>query len=95
MWLVKTAGVEPAALDPDDASLGLGPELALAILQGLQRDAKELGDNTLTRAVAVYLAQYGLVLGQQVGSLPDNLPPSNGGPRLSPTKSERVPPENR
>ncbi|MFZ3295728.1 MAG: hypothetical protein WA488_19865 [Mycobacterium sp.] len=83
VWLVKTAGIDPAALDADEASLGLGPELTLAILQGLQRDAKKLGDNTLTQAVAVYLSQYGLVLGQRIGSLPDVLPPSNGHPELS------------
>ena len=44
-----------AARDADDASLGLGPELALELLEGLHRDAKELGDDTLARAVAVYL----------------------------------------
>jgi hypothetical protein len=80
VWLVKTAGMDPAALDADDASLGLGPELALAILQGLQRDAKKLDDNTLAQAVAVYLTQYGLVLGQPIGSLPDVPPLSNGHP---------------
>lgn len=78
VWLVQTAGRDPAAHDADDASLGLGPELALELLAGLHRDAKELGDETLTRALTVYLAQYGLVLGQQRGPLPEALPASNG-----------------
>jgi hypothetical protein len=71
VWLVETAGVEPAARDAGEASLGLGPELALELLHGLHRDAKKLGDETLARAVTVYLAQYGLVLGQQSGPLPE------------------------
>jgi hypothetical protein len=78
VWLVENAGMEPAARDADDASLGLGPELALELLEGLHRDAKELGDDTLTRAVTVYLAQYGLVLGGQGGPLPESVPESDG-----------------
>jgi hypothetical protein len=81
VWLVKSAGAEPAELDADEASLGLGPELTLAILEGLHRDSKELADDTLAEAVAVYLSQYGLVLGQRVGSLPDVLPEVNGRPK--------------
>jgi hypothetical protein len=84
VWLVTTAGTEPAARDADDAGLGLGPELALELLEGLHRDAKELGDDTLVGAVAVYLAQYGLVLGQQGGPVPESLPESNGRPEQSP-----------
>jgi hypothetical protein len=68
VWLVETASMEPAA---GEASLGLGPELALELLQGLHRDANELGDKTLGRAVTAYLAQYGLVLGRQGGLLPE------------------------
>jgi hypothetical protein len=83
VWLVTTAGTEPAARDPEDANLGLGPELALELLEGLHRDAKELGDDTLVGAVAVYLAQYGLVLGQQGGPVPESLPESNGRPEQS------------
>jgi hypothetical protein len=78
VWLVETAAAEPLARDADDASLGLGPELALELLEGLHRDAKELGDETLARAITVYLAQYGLVLGQQGGPLPESLPAVNG-----------------
>jgi hypothetical protein len=97
VWLVETAGMEPAARDADDASLGLGPELALELLEGLHRDAKELGDDTLTRAVTVYLAQYGLVLGAQGGPLPQTLPESNGHqaqaaddkPRSTPTPAAK------
>jgi len=70
VWLVETAGVEPAAQDTEEASLGLGPELALEILEGLVRDADKLGDETLAKAATVYLAQYGLVLGQRSGPLP-------------------------
>jgi hypothetical protein len=83
VWLVETAGTEPAARDADEASLGLGPELALELLEGLHRDAKELGDETLARAVTFYLAQYGLVLGQQGGPLPESLPVVNGHPDRS------------
>ena len=76
--LVKTAGIEPLAQDVDQASLGLGPELALELLQGLLRDAKELGDDSLAQAVTVYLAQYGLVLGQRGGPLPAALAKRDG-----------------
>jgi len=92
VWLVQTAEAEYAALDPENASLGLGPELALELLEGLHRDARELGDDTLARAVAVYLAQYGLVLGQQGGPLPQSLPESNGRPEQSPDKKPSAPP---
>ena len=47
MWLVETAGTAAAARDTYEASLGLGPELALELLEGLHRDAKELGDEML------------------------------------------------
>jgi hypothetical protein len=70
VWLVETAGKEPAAQDVGEAGLGLGPELALELLRGLHRDANELGDETLARAVTVYLAEYALVLGRQGGLLP-------------------------
>jgi hypothetical protein len=70
VWLVETAGKEPAAGDAGEANLGLGPELALELLRGLHRDANELGDETLARAVTVYLADYGLILGRQGGLLP-------------------------
>jgi hypothetical protein len=87
VWLVKTAGMDPAALDADESILGLGPELALALLKGLHRDAKELGDDTLLEAVTVYLTQYGLVLAQQGGPLPDTSLRSNGHPE-KPTDAE-------
>ena len=41
-WLVETAGVEPSA--SEGATLGLGPELAMATLRGLLRDAERLED---------------------------------------------------
>jgi hypothetical protein len=83
VWLIKTAGIEPAARDTDDANLGLGPEVALELLQGLHRDAKELGDDTLTRALTVYIAQYGLALGQQGGP-----PPPANKPNTTPTAAQ-------
>ena len=67
VWLVETAGIEPAA--SEGATLGLGPELALELLRGLRRDAEQLGDETLVKAVTVYLNQFGLVLAQQGGPL--------------------------
>lgn len=66
-WLVKTAGVEPSASEA--ATLGLGPELAMATLRGLLRDAERLGDETLADAVTVYQSQFALVLAQQGGPL--------------------------
>jgi hypothetical protein len=80
VWLVQTGGVDPAALEADEAILGLGPELALTLLEGLHRDAKDLGDDTLAAATRIYLTQYALVLGQQGGPLPDRVPGSNGHP---------------
>jgi hypothetical protein len=71
VWLVETAGLEPAA--SENATLGLGPELALELLRGLLRDAEQLGDDTLAGAVSVYLGQFTLVLAQQ-GSLLSGLP---------------------
>ncbi len=71
VWVVETAGIEPAA--SHGATLGLGPELALELLRGLLRDADQLGDDTLARAVSVYLGQFSLVLAQQ-GSLLDEPP---------------------
>jgi hypothetical protein len=63
-WVVNTAGVEPAA--SEGATLGLGPELAIATLRGLLRDAERLGDETLADAVTVHLNQFALVLAQQL-----------------------------
>jgi hypothetical protein len=67
VWVVETAGIEPAA--SEGATLGLGPELALELLRGLLRDAEQLGDDTLAKAVSVYLGQFSLVLAQQGSSL--------------------------
>jgi hypothetical protein len=66
-WLVQTAGIEPAA--GEGATLGLGPELAMATLRGLLSDAERLGDETLADAVTVYQSQFALVLAQQGGPL--------------------------
>lgn len=66
-WLVETAGPEPAA--SENATLGLGPELAMTTLRGLLRDAERLGDETLADAVTVYQSQFALVLAQQGGPL--------------------------
>jgi hypothetical protein len=67
VWVVENAGIEPAA--SEGASLGLGPELALELVRGLLRDAEQLDDLTLAKAVAVYHDQFGLVLAQQGGPL--------------------------
>jgi hypothetical protein len=75
VWLVNTAAMEPTGLGLDHterAVLGLSPELTLAILKGLHRDAKDLGDDTLTDAVMVYLTQFGSVLAQQGGPVADS-----------------------
>jgi hypothetical protein len=79
-WLVKTAGVEPAA--SEGATLGLGPELAMTTLRGLLRDAERLGDETLADAVTVHLNQFALVMAQQGGPLSElagGARPSAGG----------------
>ncbi|ETB38474.1 hypothetical protein O974_27375 [Mycobacterium avium 11-0986] len=67
VWVVETAGIEPAS--SQGASLGLGPELTEALLRGLLRDAEQLGDTTLIDAVTVYLNQFSLVIAQQGGLL--------------------------
>jgi hypothetical protein len=66
-WVVDKAGIEPAV--SEGATLGLGPAVTLEVLRGLLRDAEELGDDTLARAVAVYQEQLLLVLAQQAGPL--------------------------
>jgi hypothetical protein len=74
VWLVNTATIEPTGLGLDhteQAILGLSPELTLAILKGLHRDAKDLGDHTLIDAATVYLTQFGSVLAQQGGPVAD------------------------
>lgn len=68
-WVVDTAGIEPAA--SEGATLGLGPAVTLELLGGLLRDAERLGDETLTKAVAVYQEQLLLVLAQQAGPVSD------------------------
>jgi hypothetical protein len=65
--VVETAALEPAA--SEGATLGLGPEVTLELLQGLLRDAERLGDDTLAKAVAVHQEQLLLVLAQQSGPL--------------------------
>jgi hypothetical protein len=64
-WVVETAGIEPAV--SEGATLGLGPAVTLELLRGLLRDAEQLGDDTLAKAVAVYQEQLSLVLAQQGG----------------------------
>jgi hypothetical protein len=66
-WVVDTAGIEPAS--SQGVTLGLGPELAAEILQGLIREADELGDEALGNAATVHLSQLSLVLAHQSGSL--------------------------
>ena len=92
-WVVNTAGVEPAA--SEGATLGLGPELAIATLRGLLRDAERLGDETLADAVTVHLNQFALVLAQQGGPLSElaaaGAPSATGGgnPQPQATSTEK------
>ncbi len=94
-WLVETAGVEPSA--SEGATLGLGPELAMATLRGLLRDAERLEDETLADAVTAYQSQFALVLAQQGGPLselaggPPPARPPAGGERKPPAQA--TPPE--
>lgn len=83
-WLVDTAGVEPAA--SEGATLGVGPELAMATLRGLLRDAERLHDETLADAVTAYQNQFARVLAQQGGPLSDlaGAPPAERKPQPSP-----------
>jgi hypothetical protein len=90
-WLVETAGPEPAT--SEGATLGLGPELAMATLRGLLRDAERLGDETLADAVTVYQSQFALVLAQQGGPLADlaaSVKPVSDGrtPQPQPTSTQ-------
>lgn len=73
-WVVDTAGIEPAV--SENATLGLGPAVALELLSGLLRDAERLGDDTLARAVAVYQEQLVLVLAQQAGPVSEVATPA-------------------
>jgi hypothetical protein len=82
VWMVETAGIEPAA--SEGASLGLGPELALELLRGLLRDAEQLGDDTLATAVSVYLGQFSLVLAQQGSLLSEPVEASSFGTHAKP-----------
>jgi hypothetical protein len=66
-WVVETAGIEPAV--SEGATLGLGPAVTLELLHGLLREAEQLGDETLAKAVAAYHEQILLVLAQQGGPL--------------------------
>ena len=94
-WLVETAGVEPAA--NEGATLGLGPELAMATLRGLLRDAERLEDETLADAVTAYQNQFALVLAQQGGPLSElgagaPPPPSQGERKPQPQASTKEQP---
>ncbi len=97
-WLVDTAGVEPAA--SEGATLGLGPELAMATLRGLLRDAERLKDETLADAVTAYQSQFALILAQQGGPLaelaggkpPQPPPPPPAERKPQPQAAQNVPP---
>ncbi|WP_186242904.1 hypothetical protein [Mycobacterium simulans] len=89
VWVVETAGMEPAA--SENATLGLGPELALELLQGLLRDAEQLGDETLAKSVTVYLNQLSLVLAQQAGSLADLAAAGSHAAKMDDRSQQEVP----
>lgn len=88
-WQVlQTAALEPAA--SEGATLGLGPEVTLQLLRGLLRDAEQLGDDTLVKAITVYQEQLLLVLAQQSGPLSrlatEAVMPVNGDAPASPPR---------
>jgi hypothetical protein len=85
VWVVETAGIEPAA--SQGATLGLGPELAMELLRGLLRDAEQLEDDTLAQAVTVYQNQLALVLAQQGGPLTELGGDVSGSPAAKPHKA--------
>jgi hypothetical protein len=93
-WLVDTAGVEPAA--GEGATLGLGPELAMATLRGLLRDAERLKDETLADAVTAYQGQFALILAQQGGPLSELAggapPPPPAERKPQPQAAQKEPP---
>lgn len=66
-WVVDKAGIEPASFE--GATVGFGPELALAVLQGIVGEAEQLGDTALAKAATVQLSQLSLVLAQQGSAL--------------------------
>lgn len=95
-WVVDKGGIEPAA--SEGATVGFGPELAMAVLQGIQADAEKLDDANLAKAAAVQLSQLSRVLARQSGGTaqfvaaesatptqpPSTAPPeSNGDPGAS------------
>lgn len=87
-WLVDTAGIEPAA--GEGATLGLGPELAMATLRGLLRDAERLEDETLADAVTAYQNQFARILAQQGGPLSElaaEAPQTSGDRKPQPTQA--------
>lgn len=90
-WLVDTAGIEPAT--GEGATLGLGPELAMATLRGLLRDAERLEDETLADAVTAYQSQFALVLAQQGGPLSElagGAPPPAGDRKPVPKEQQQA-----
>lgn len=93
VWVVETAGIEPAA--SQGATVGLGPDLALELVRGLLREAEDLGDATLTAALTVYLNQFAQVLAQQgnVSGEPSN--PASGEPAATdgPAPQDETPPK--
>lgn len=101
-WVVDKSGIEPAA--SEGATVGFGPELAVAVLQGIQADAEELNDITLAKAAAVQLSQLSRVLARQSGGAaqfvaaeaaaptdpPSVAPPeSNGAPAAAARETEQ------
>ncbi len=102
-WLVDTAGIEPAA--GEGATLGLGPELAMATLRGLLRDAERLEDETLADAVSAYQNQFARILAQQSGPLSDvagvgapsgeRKPQPSPAARQQPTEAQEDKPEKK
>jgi hypothetical protein len=90
-WVVDKGGIEPVA--GEGATLGLGPELALTVLQGLVADAERLEDATLAKAATVQLQQFSLVLAQQGGLLAEFA--RTGSPAADASSSADTQPEDK
>ncbi|WP_232003335.1 hypothetical protein [Mycobacterium sp. 1465703.0] len=88
-WVVDKGGIEPAA--SEGATVGFGPELAMAVLQGIQADAEKLDDANLAKAAAVQLSQLSRVLARQSGGAAQFVAAESAAPAQPPSAA---PPES-
>lgn len=71
--------------------MGFGPELAMAVLQGIQADAEKLDDANLAKAAAVQLSQLSRVLARQSGGVAPFVAAESEAPTQPPSAA---PPES-